>query len=48
MFRVPPRVTLKVSELKAFADVDSLIVSIQEKIIFAIKNEAHINTLEIV
>lgn len=48
MFRVPPRITLKTSELNPFTDIETLIVSIQEKIVFAIQNETHIATLEIV
>jgi len=48
MLHLPPQFAVKVTELSPFTDIDSLIVSIQEKIIFAIQNEVHINTLEIV
>lgn len=48
MLHLQPQFSVKVSELSMFTDIDSLIVSIQEKIIFAIQNEVHIATLEIV
>lgn len=48
MFKVRPRAILKVSELTSFTDIETLLVSIQEKIVLEIKNSEHIDTLEIV